>query len=221
MLLKSLKVTGVNIVVVTKEAVNVAVHKLYVQMHIHNDCDKRPKNKKQADMQQVKRRSELAVQQSILLTMHTKAWTMGNREIGKPNTVPCHLPSLPPSVSQQMLCSMKTLSAAQEWDEICRQWRRGPEDKTRDKKKTQNNVLKVSMRVNNDDTAPGRSAACKWMHRALSRNRTYRYGNLALPLLTTITIGYTDTHTLVSCSLGTLCAQMVANCITHLSVSGL
>lgn len=150
-----------------------------------------------------------------------KALNDGNREIGKPNMVPCHHPSLPPSVSQQMLCSMKTLSAAQEWPEICWQWRWGPEDKKRRKK--QKNVVKVSIWVNNDDTEPRRRAACKCMHRPLSRNRTYRYGNtpLPLPLPFTITIVYTYTHALVSCRPGAVWAQMVVNCITHLSVSGL
>lgn len=62
-----------------------------------------------------------------------KAFSDGNREIGKRNMVPCHLSSLPPSASQQMLCSTKTLSAAQEWDEICRQW---PSTKKDQKKKT-------------------------------------------------------------------------------------
>lgn len=51
-----------------------------------------------------------------------KASNDGNRQIGKSNRVPCHRPSLPPSVSQQMLCSAKTLSAAKEWPKICWQW---------------------------------------------------------------------------------------------------
>lgn len=51
-----------------------------------------------------------------------KASNDGNRQIGKSNRVPCHRPSLPPSVSQQMLCSAKTLSAAKEWPEISWQW---------------------------------------------------------------------------------------------------
>lgn len=89
------------------------------------------------------------------------------------------------------------------------------------KKKKEENLLKVSIWVNNDDTAPGRRAVCECMHRPLSRNRTYRYGNTPLPLPTTITIVYTYTHTLVSCSPGPVWAQMVVNCITHLSVSGL
>lgn len=111
-------------------AVNATALKLCSQMHVRNACDKGAKHKQQADMQQVKRRSELAAQQSIVLTMHTKPQTMGNRGIGKRNTVPCHHPLLPPSVSQQMLCSMKTLSAAQEWDEICPQWRWGHKKKS-------------------------------------------------------------------------------------------
>lgn len=151
-----------------------------------------------------------------------KALNDGNREIGKPNMVPCHHPSLPPSVSQQMLCSMKTLSAAQEWDEICWQWWRGTK---KDKKEERNpkkkkKVVKVSIWVYNDDTAPGRRAACERMHRPLSRNRTYRYGNSPLPLPTTITSIHIH-QTLVSCRPGAVWAQMVVNCITHLSVSGL
>lgn len=73
-----------------------------------------------------------------------KALNDGNREIGKPNMVPCHHPSLPPSVSQQMLCSMKTLSAAQEWAEICWQWRWGPEDKKKKDKKEERNKKTLS-----------------------------------------------------------------------------
>lgn len=139
-----------------------------------------------------------------------KALDDGNREIGKPNMVSCHHPSLPPSVSQQMLCSMKTLSAAQEWAQNLSTM---TADKKKEKKEEKQNThthkeafSKSASRVNNNHTAPRRRAPSKCMHRPLSRNRTYRYGNTPLPLLlplpTTITIVYTYTHTLVSCSPG-------------------
>lgn len=67
-----------------------------------------------------------------------KALNDGNREIGKSNRVPCHRPSLPPSVSQQMLCSTKTLSAAKEWAEICWQWRWGLEGNEKKGQKRRN-----------------------------------------------------------------------------------
>lgn len=101
-----------------------------------------------------------------------KALNDGNREIGKPNMVSCHHPSLPPSVSQQMLCTMKTLSAAQEWAEICWQWRWVLED-TDKKKETKNFFVKVGIWVYNDDTLLGRRAECECTHRPFSSNRTY------------------------------------------------
>lgn len=116
-----------------------------------------------------------------------KALKDGNREIGKSNRVPCHHPWLPPPVSQQMLCSTKTLSAARQCAEICWQWRRGlmqgQKKKRKKKKKSTKTRRSQSASEFTMTTAPGRSVACERTRRPLSRNWAYYYGNTPIPLL--------------------------------------
>lgn len=95
----------------------------------------------------------------------------GNREIGKSNRVPCHRPSLPPSVSQQMLCSTKTLSAAKEWAEICWQWRWGLEgNEKRDKKEE----------INKTKNQHCHTPSSQWRHSTREEGSAWVYAQTSL-----------------------------------------
>ena len=161
--------------------------------------------------------------------MRTKPWTMGIGKLANLTWSPAIIPHSLPLCHNRCYVPWRHCQLHKNGlkfvDNDDGDWRAGgkrtkKEKETRKKKKKkprQSQHLSLQWRHGTGEEVGVRVCA----RRPLSRNRTYRYGNTPWPLPATITIVYTYTHTLVSCRPGAVWAQMVVNCITHLSVSGL
>lgn len=136
--------------------------------------------------------------------MRTKPWTMGIGKLANLTWSPAIIPRSLPLCHNRCYVPWRHCQLHKNGPKFVDNdgvdWRAGGKrtKKKKEMKKKKKKLVKVSIWVYNDDTAPGRRSACECVRRPLSRDRTYRYGNTPWPLPATITIVYTHTRTHLS-----------------------